>query len=320
MGALRTSSGGIKIGSAGFGKHGAKIGSVRQIVHDGDTIEARMIDEFGVRFLGIDSAEISFPLPGKTTFVSIGNAKWAEFFTSGQWREGLAAKLSPTLLAHLDQKIGNGVGVAENHAFHAQNAQTTLETAIQTDLNLSGKTREEFLFFMAFAHEFLDGSGRLLCYLHPDKSIFPADRLPDAASYNERQLRSGAAAPHFIWPNVQPFIKVRPFESSNASPTNFWRLMRSQGAKLNAARALVKSAREQGVGVFQPGNELILTPFELRYICRRSAPDRFVIDLSQPGSDQLLAADRYFEVPNPEDRLFVSKEYLEVFQLFGWKI
>ena len=51
---------GLIIGHAALGLHGGKPGSVRQQVHDGDTIIVRAPGNFGVRFLGIDAPEISF--------------------------------------------------------------------------------------------------------------------------------------------------------------------------------------------------------------------------------------------------------------------
>ena len=48
----------LTIGRAKLGRRGDGIGSVKQQVHDGDTITVRADGNFGVRLLGIDTPEI----------------------------------------------------------------------------------------------------------------------------------------------------------------------------------------------------------------------------------------------------------------------
>jgi len=319
MSALGLSSRGFKIGSCMFGNHGSKMGSVKQIVHDGDTVDARLNDNIGIRFLGIDSAEVSIPLPG-STFVSLKNDRWDTFFTSGQWRTGL--NFDAGLLQHLDERIGNGHDVAPNHARHADRAQRALEETIQNDLNLSGKKAAEFVMFMAFAHEFLDGTGRLLCYLNSADTNFDDPAVAEAVtklSYNERQMASGAALPYFIWPNIQPFLLGSPFAPANIRPETFWKTVKGS-SKLKNARKNVLTARNAGKGVFDPADPLRLEPSELRFISRRKPPTRYVIDLSKPGDNHLLAPHKYFQIPNPEDRLYVPAEYVLLFEHLGWAV
>lgn len=317
MNALGLSKQGFKIGFGMLGTHGAQIGSVRQIVHDGDTVNIRLTDNLGVRFLGIDTAEVSYPLPGGS-FVSLKNERWSDFFTSGDWRVNL--NLHEGLMLHLEVRIGDGTDLAANHARQADRGQRALEASIQEDMDKSGKSNDEFGFFMAFGHEFLDGTGRLLCYLHPGKDNFKDAQLRKtlpAISYNERQLASGAALPYFIWPNIQPFLIGRPFSPENLAPDAFWKTVQ-RSSKLAKARRNVQDARRAGLGVFDPQDPLRLEPFELRYISRGKAPSRYVIDLSQPGLNRLLAPELYYTIPNPEDRLYIPEEYRLLFEAVGW--
>ncbi|HEU0201673.1 MAG TPA: hypothetical protein VFR86_14730, partial [Burkholderiaceae bacterium] len=60
--------GALKVGHIGLGVHGDGIGTVAQQVHDGDTVVGRALGNISVRFLGVDTAEISFTLPGSSTF------------------------------------------------------------------------------------------------------------------------------------------------------------------------------------------------------------------------------------------------------------
>jgi hypothetical protein len=61
-------------------------------------------------------------------------------------------------------------------------------------------------------------------------------------------------------------------------------------------------------------------PFELRLISRGKAPDRYVIDLANPDSAEILHPEDYYSIACPEDRLYVPSEYVSVFKLAGWKI
>ncbi len=319
MGAIGLSSKGFKIGNGFFGNHGSKMGSIKQIVHDGDTVNTRLTDNIGVRFLGIDSAEVSIPLPGHG-FVALKNARWDAYFTSGSWRTGL--HLRAGLLQYLETRIGDGADVAPNHSRHADNAQRSLEKIMQEDLEKSGKKAADFALFMAFGHEFLDGTGRLLCYLNSDGKNFDDPAVSKAVtrfSYNERQLSSGTALPYFIWPNIQPFLLGSPFAPENIRPETFWKTVQ-RSSKLKNARKHIQEARKAGMGVFDPQDPLRLEAFELRFISRRKPPTRFVIDLAQPGNNRLLDPQSYHTITNPEDRLFIPGEYRMLFEHLGWVV
>jgi endonuclease YncB( thermonuclease family) len=317
--ALWAGNGGLKMGSARFGKHGLKTGSVKQVVHDGDTTLVRLDKNLSVRFLGIDSPEISFEFPGTGKFVPLADPKWDQFFTSGEWENGL--DIPAALLADLKGRIGNGVGVAQNHAEMAIAAQRSLEAIVEADLLASGKTKEDFEQFMAFAHEFLDSYGRLLCYLNSALSNFAEDSVANAIkrwSYNERQLMSGWAVPYFIWPNVQPFLGKAPFREEHVNPQGFWNLIKG-ASKMRIAREAVASARQEQKGIFNLEAPLRVMPFELRFLCRKKGPERYVINLADIGTNQLLPPSQYFSIHNPEDRLYVPPEYLPIFKAFGWQ-
>lgn len=81
---------GLTIGFAALGYRAGVTGSVRHQVHDGDTITVRTDGNFGVRFLGVDAPEISFMLPGKTTFTSMSNMAW-EAYLSDPFAQGNVA-------------------------------------------------------------------------------------------------------------------------------------------------------------------------------------------------------------------------------------
>jgi hypothetical protein len=89
--------------------------------------------------------------------------------------------------------------------------------------------------------------------------------------------------------------------------------------ELKMARTAVQQARQQHMGLFDMMNPCSLEPFELRFLSRRELPSRYVIDLSSE-SDRILPPERYFEVPNSEDRLWISSIYVPFFQQHGWKI
>ena len=93
---------------------------------------------------------------------------------------------------------------------------------------------------------------------------------------------------------------------------------------LDAARQAVADARQNGDGIFDAKDPVQLMPFELRFLGRtssdgatRTGPDRWIIDLSQ-ATDLLLSPQRYAEIPNIEDRLFVNAEDAPNFVEPGW--
>ncbi len=61
---------GLTLGHAKLGRHGARRGTVSQQVHDGDTVIVEADGNLGVRFLGVDTPEVSFTLPAGKRFVA----------------------------------------------------------------------------------------------------------------------------------------------------------------------------------------------------------------------------------------------------------
>src|SRR5215211_2624903 len=92
-----------------FGMRNNAHGTLKQEVHDGDTVGQSTALNFSTRFLGIDAPEVSFTIRTANTFVPIGHEKWNAFWTSGEWKN---MPLHPTLSDHLAARIGNGTMVA----------------------------------------------------------------------------------------------------------------------------------------------------------------------------------------------------------------
>jgi endonuclease YncB( thermonuclease family)/uncharacterized protein YegP (UPF0339 family) len=316
--ALYTSKDGYKLGKFELGKHGAGTGSVNQNVSDGDTVNLKTPLNIASRFLGIDAPEKGlYKRPDDSKYVPITDAAWTTFFTSGEWKNGI--NLPPALQNHLQARIGNGTKVATNHAFHAAEATKELERLIKDDLADSGKTKEEFQFFLAFGDEFMDGYGRLLCYLHADKDNWSPAK--SKVSYNQRMLETGHALPYFIFPNVQPFLRVNPFSATNVAPAGFWALV-SGATNLQKARAAVAASRTAKRGVFDASNPLILEAFELRYLSRAGSngPDRYVINLGAANGNTILRPEKYYSIPKAEDRLFIPAQFVPLFKENGWQV
>lgn len=301
---------GLKVGHFGLGTHGAGIGSVKQQVHDGDTIIVRTLGNLSIRFLGVDTPEVSITLPPGGRFESIGGASWAAFLDDPFSDRFGAIALAPALQRHLAARVGSGC--AANHFKHAQAAQRALEAEVQADLDAAAVERSEFRFFLAFASEVMDGYGRLLGYVNKEQRSKP--RPPD---YNGRLLAAGFALPYFIWPNINPFRKQTSMVDAVPPPGGAAALANRESS-LRAARMAVRAARDEQRGVFEAADPLRLEPFELRYLAGRRPPSRWVLDLTSDG-DMLLPPQRYFEIPNPEDRLFVPEQYVALFVEKGWR-
>jgi hypothetical protein len=302
--------GGLKVGHFGLGEHGEGVGTVKQQVHDGDTVVARALGNLSIRFLGVDTPEVSFSLPPRGDFESIGGPAWAAFLAEPFADRYGVIDLAPALRANLAARVGPDC--AANHFRHAQAAQRALESEVQADLDANGADRTEFRFFVTFAGEVMDSYGRLLGFVNREQAESP--RPP---TYNNRLLTSGLALPYFIWPNINPFrrqpslIEAVPVPGTAA-------LVAGREVSLRDARVSVRAARDTGKGVFAPMDPLRLEPFELRFLAGRRAPSRWVIDLSS-DSDVLLPPQRYYEIARPEDRLYVPAEYVPLFVERGWR-
>jgi hypothetical protein len=264
--AIEQSESGLTVGHAALGFRSGVTGSVRQQVHDGDTINVRAIGNFGVRFLGVDAPEISFNLPGEKRFTSLSHPKWEAVLSDPFADDDFQSELTPGLLDYLQAKVGPGA--ATNHYEHAQAAEEALEQEVLNDLQALGQSEEEFRFFLAFAHEIVDRYGRLLCFINREQlqELRPL-------SYNERLLQTAKVSPYFIWPNINPFRK----EMSKVAaviPPGAASDKADEDKSLRLARQWVREARQKKAGVFDTGNPLRLQPFEIRYLAQRRPPNR----------------------------------------------
>ena len=305
---------GFTVGHVGLGTHGDGVGSVRQAVHDGDTINVRPLGNLGARFLGVDAPEISFNLPGSRSFTSLGDPRWEVFLSNplSTSHGKFNATLASGLRQHLKARVGPGC--ASNHYTHALAAQTALEAEIQADLEAMGADKESFEFYLAFSHEVLDRYGRMLCFINrnQEEENIPG---PRPLYYNERLLMRAAVMPYFIWPNVSPFRKFANILEAVIPP---FMANQIQDPRLGEARQGFAEARARQEGLYAAGNPLRLDPFELRFLAGRRVPNRWLIDLSQ-SDNHLVHPQEYYSIPNPEDRLYIPEEYLLLFKKKGWK-
>jgi hypothetical protein len=314
--AIEQLSSGLVVGRAGLGFRDGVPGSVRQEVHDGDTINVRAIGNFGVRFLGIDAPEISFPLPGEKGFRSLSHPLWEQFLEN-PWDEPyppFQPPLTAGLHGYLEAKTGPGA--APNQYAHAQAAEDELEKEVQKDLAALGQGEEEFQFFLAFAYEILDRYGRFLCFINRYQSD-PDKPEPRPLNYNGRLLLAAKVSPYFIWPNVDPFRTKKSWIEAVPPPGKAvdWA---EEALALRTARQWARRAREDQIGLFDPGNPLRLQPFEVRFLARRQPPNRWVIDLSK-DEGLLIPPQEYYRVAHPEDRLFIPAEFVPLFLEAGWR-
>jgi endonuclease YncB( thermonuclease family) len=322
--AVYKTSKGFTVGIGQLGLRDGAHGSVDQEVHDGDTLNVDPVGNLSVRFLGVDAPEVSFTLPeqaikatdgrpGEATFVEIGDPRW-EAFLSDPFSDSYGSiELEPGLRADLQARVGPGT--AANHATLAGAATAALRSEVSGDMQRLSQDSESFSFFLAFASEVMDGYGRFLAFINCNQ-----EKPPRPPSYNERLLRQGQVTPYFIWPNLDPFrrqplpVDAVP-EPGKVTPPG----APAEASKpLDDARAWVRKAREDKLGVWSATEPLRLFPFELRFLSRRTPPDRWVIDLSAED-DRLLAPQLYHQIANPEDRLYIPGEYVPLFEAKGWK-
>ncbi|MCP4544570.1 MAG: hypothetical protein GY832_46265 [Chloroflexi bacterium] len=327
--------------------------SIKQAVYDGDTVTVGAFGNLSTRFIGIDTPEVKFALLESrtieegstyTSFVKLDDERWAKF---------LANPFTMNASSYLDKDIdlppyGLSIGLYEylrpnlvrdagkNHRIHAQAALRYLENQIDNDLktlvNKDGSKRfeseDEFRFYLRFAHEIMDGYGRLLCIIKPDEPNPPSGKRQK--SYNLRMLKSGLAMPYFIWPNLEPWRKQEFILKAIVKRGQAHALAEKKGSTLKTVRRYVRRARKNKKGIFGDANydqnqtgPLQLMPNEIRFLGARRAPSRYVIDLSEntPWPDTLLHPENYYRIENLEDRLYIPGEYVPLFaEREGWQV
>ena len=257
---ITTLESGLRVGYVGLGYRGDVAGSVRQEVHDGDTIKAKPMGNLSIRFLGVDTPEISFQFPGTKNFIGLSNPVWTDFLTdpfASKWQQ---PKMDQGLMNHLKQKMDQAT--AENHYRYAVSAEKDLESEVSKDIEKLGQTSDRFQFFLAFADEIMDSYGRLLSFVNRYQTKETSEPRP--LSYNERLLVSASASPYFIFPNISPFYNNKLEDNAELSPSNFRNNIKHD-SKLRFARESVRKARDKDKnGIYDSNNPLRIQPFELR--------------------------------------------------------
>jgi hypothetical protein len=287
--------------------------SLNASIPDGDTIGFHMEGSGAVRFLGIDTPEKNFALPDERAQRRLDSPQWEAYLTDPF--QGGTFGLTAELVDHLRTRIGAGAGV--NHRVHGDNAEQALIALVQSDMAALGQNLNTFGYFLSFSHDVFDTFGRFLAFINRNQTTAnePGPRPP---SYNERMLESGAALPYFIWPNIDPFREKSSLLDAVIAPGTANQVAETTPA-LRRARGFVRQARTNTMGVFNSTNPLRLEAFEVRYLGRREAPNRAVIDLSR-NDTIMLQAQHYFRIPNAEDRLFIPPAFVPLFVSRGWRL
>ena len=307
---------GVTLGHVGLGYRGGAVGSVQSQIHDGDTLAVRAMGDFGVRLLGVDAPEISFSLPGESGFTEMNDPKWETFLSNPLTGNASPFKVPLTsgLRKYLQSRVGSGV--AMNHYRHAVAAKEALQNEILKDLKTLGQSEDTFKFLLVFSFEVMDRYGRFLCFVNRDQ---PNRSVPEPrpVTYNLRLLQAARVCPYFVWPNIPPFGK-QDFLLKAVVPPGKANETAEGDETLRLIRKSMRNARELKIGIFDGNDPLKLEPFEIRFLSRRYPPDRWLIDLGR-NDDKLIPPQKYYKVPNAEDRLFISEEYVPLFVKSGWK-
>jgi hypothetical protein len=288
--------------------------SLNASIPDGDTIGVHVAGSGSVRFLGIDTPEKTFELPGSSGARRLDSPDWEAYLTDPFLPQFGPFALDVSLVNHLRTRIGPGAGA--NHRLHGDNAEQELIALVQADMIALGQDLDTFGYFLAFSFEVFDSFGRFLAFINrnqPDAN----NPGPRPLSYNERMLERGAALPYFIWPNIDPF-RDSPLLEAVIAPRTANDVAQTTPA-LRRARDFVRQARVNKSGVFNLTNPLRFEAFEVRYLGRRELPSRSIIDLSR-NDDVILRPQSYFRIPNPEDRLFIPPEFVPLFVARGWRL
>jgi endonuclease YncB( thermonuclease family) len=308
-------------GFARCGEGSSGPGTPAQLVHDGDTVNVQLDGNLGLRLLGIDTPEISFSLPGAAGaggnfgFAGLDNPRWSEFLAApfaDRWGP-LPAPIPDRLRAWLTARTGPDAAAA--HYEHAVAAREEFRRQVERDMQVMQQDPVTFRFYMNFGFEIMDGYGRLLCMLNRNQPN-PTQPTPRPPTYNLRLLERGRAFPYFIWPNVNPWERPETVEEAVIPPGSA-REMAAADSELTRVRAAVRKARAEHLGIFDSMRPLLLEPFELRYLARRSGVSRFLIDLNSDSSE-LIHPLNYPSVPLPEDRLWIPGAYIPLFEKAGW--
>ena len=288
--------------------------SLNASIPDGDTIGFHMEGSGSVRFLGIDTPEKNFQLPGSQAQRRLDSVEWNNYLTDPFLSQFGPYDLDPQLIGHLRTRISPGAGT--NHRLHGDNAEQALIALVQSDMSALSQDLNTFQYFLSFSFEVFDSFGRFLVFINRDQPNANSPG-PRPVSYNQRMLEAGRALPFFIWPNIDPFRSSSLLDAVLAPKTA--NTLAQTTLALRQARDFVRQARISGTGVFDPANPLRFEAFEVRYLGRREVPNRAVIDLSR-NDDVILQPQHYFRIPNAEDRLFIPPHFIPLFISRGWRL
>lgn len=288
--------------------------SLNASIPDGDTIGLHLEGSGSVRFLGIDTPEKNFQLPGSQAQRRLDSPEWEAYLTDPFLPQFGPYDLDPDLVSHLRARIGSGAGA--NHRVHGDNAGQALIALVQADMSALGQDLSTFGYFLSFSFEVFDSFGRFLAFINRNQ---PNANTPSPRpfSYNDRMLETGTALPYFIWPNIAPFRNASILDAVFAPRTA--NQMAETNTDLSRARNFARQARTNRIGVFNSANPLRFEAFEVRYLGRREAPNRAVIDLGR-NDNVILQPQHYFRIPNAEDRLFIPSEFVPLFVSRGWRL
>jgi hypothetical protein len=251
--------------------------------------------------------------PGPDTDPDLDSQAWEDYLSDPFRPELGLFDIDPQLKAHLAGRVG--AGAAANHHFHAVRAGEWLGSLVQSDMAALGQEKDTFKYFLAFELEVFDSRARFLAFVNRDQPN-PNVPGPRPLTYNERQLEKGMALSFFIWPNIDPFCNLNLVDAVLAPGTAPDVVKAS--ASLRRARDFTRHARTGELGVLEKTKPLWLEAFKIRFLARREAPDRAVIDLSQ--SDDVILPGHYFRIPRAEDRLFIPAHFVSLFVDRGWRV
>src|SRR5262245_35278203 len=103
--------------------------SLNAAVADGDTVGVHVVGSGSVRFLGIDSPEKVFEVPGSAGARRLDSAEWENYLTDPFDPRFGPFALDTPLADHLRTRVG--AGAATNHRFHGDGAEQALIALIQ---------------------------------------------------------------------------------------------------------------------------------------------------------------------------------------------
>ena len=174
------------------------LGSKRYLrATDGDTPYVSM----PIRMLSIDTPEVHYPGRSRPSKYDANLAQLAQWIQQGK------APVPDGLAAHLRPKLATGsAGTLQEQ--QGNDATKAFEDLLEQKLTRpNGRKRQVFL---RAADEHFDYYGRLLAYMAPNYSAKERQTLSreDRATFNLLMVKSGWAAPFFIYPSIPKYVDL----------------------------------------------------------------------------------------------------------------